>query len=288
MSAPQRFRGFNEASLFWQHPILPAHTLQRLMVLADEICFLDRPSVMPIGQWGTIGHDNPMRQLSTGSETIKISASKPPNNSEAGGLYEYYASADVLNPDFVRVLLDGIRNSEDFAYKYLQPAANYGNGVTGTQLRQLLVADKTLYQVPFDLATKQHPAIMYQTETAEGRKAVTQTLLVDASIRITSALLMADELDALPIAGDNIHPQLLALRVTNPKYVGGTPSLAPFLGLQFVRAVNHFSRGGRMREVTVGLGSTDGAVAPQGRRRRRSLAAQSVAEPTGWPPYQRD
>lgn len=77
---------------------------------------------------------------------------------------------------------------------------------------------------------------MYKPETAEGRRAIVKTLLMDASIRITGALLMADELNAIPIADDNIHPKLLALRTTNPNYVGGTPSLAPFLGLQFVRS----------------------------------------------------
>ena len=215
----------------------PGDTLWRLLVLGSEICFLDRPSVMPIGQWGTIGHSNPMRQFSTGSETVKLSAFKPPNGSEAGGIYEYYAVADVQNTEFVRVFLNGIRDSEAFAYKYLQPAANHGNGVTGSELRQLLVIDKTLYQASFDLSKKQHPSIMYQPQTEEGRQAVVQTLLVDASIRITAALLMADELGATPIADDNIHPQLLALRASNPNYVGGTPSLAPFLGLQFVRAV---------------------------------------------------
>ena len=200
--------------------LCPPETLQRLMVLADEICFLDRPSVTPIGQWGMIGHANPMRQFSTGSETVKFSAFKSPDGSEAGSIYEFYANADVLNPDFVRVFLDGMRDSERFAYKYLQPVGNYGNGVTGTQLRQRLVMDQTLYQASFDLSAKQHPSIMYQTETAEGRKAVVQTLLVDASIRITSALLMADELDAIPIADDNVHPKLLTLRVSNQKYVG--------------------------------------------------------------------
>lgn len=217
--------------------LCPPETLQRLMVLADEICFLDRPSVMPIGQWGTVGYANPMRQFSTGSKAVKFSAFKAPDGSEAGGLYEFYANADVMNPDFVRVFLDGIRDSEKFASKYLQPAGNYGNGVTGTQLRQRLVMDQSLYQASFDLSAKQHPSIMYQTETPEGRKAVVKTLLVDASIGITGALLMADELDAIPIADDNVHPQLLALRVSNQKYVGGITSLAPFLGLQFARAV---------------------------------------------------
>ena len=104
-----------ELLYFGSTKICPENTLRRLMVLANEVCFLDRPSVMPIGQWGTIGHDNPMRQFATGSETIKFSTFKPPAGSEAGSIYEYYANADVLNPDFVRIFLNGIRESEAFA-----------------------------------------------------------------------------------------------------------------------------------------------------------------------------
>ena len=218
-----------------QYP--PGDTLWRLLVLANEVCFLDRPSVGFPGQSGTVGHINPMRQFFTGSETVKLSAFRPPNGSEAGGTYEYYMAADLQNSEFLRVFLDGIRDNEAFAYKYLQPAANYGNGVTGSQLRQFLAKDKTLYQASFDPSKSPDIPMMYQPQTADGRLAILQMLLLDASIRITAALLMADELGATPVADDNIHPQLLALRTANKKYVGGTPSLAPFLGLQFVRAV---------------------------------------------------
>jgi hypothetical protein len=217
--------------------LCPYDTLQRLMVLAGEICFLDRPSVIFDGQWGTVAFDTPMRQFRTDSETIKLSSFKAPSGAEAGGIYEHYAKADVLNPAFVRVFLNGLRDNEAFSNRYLQPDGNYGTGVNGSRLRQLLVSDDTLYQASFDLSQRQHPSIMYKPDTPEGRRAVIQTLLIDASIRITGALLMADELNAIPIADDNIHPKLLALRTTNPNYLGGTPSLAPFLGLQFVRAV---------------------------------------------------
>lgn len=205
---------------FGNEQFLPGDTLWRLLVLASEICFLDRPSVMPIGQWGTVGHANPMRQFSTRSEAIKLSVFEPPSGSKAGGIYEYYAIADLQNGEFLRVFLNGIRDSDAFAWKYLQPSANYGDGVTGAQVRQLLVTDMALYEASFDLSKRQDPSIMYQPQTWEGRRAVVQTLLVGASIRITAALIMADELGATPVADDNVHPQLLALRTSNPNYVG--------------------------------------------------------------------
>ena len=48
---------------------------------------------------------------------------------------------------------------------------------------------------------------------------------------------MADEIDALPIADDATYPRLLTLRASSSNYVGGTHSLAPRLGLEFVRAI---------------------------------------------------
>jgi hypothetical protein len=78
---------------------------------------------------------------------------------------------------------------------------------------------------------------MYRPDTAEGRVAILRTLAVDVSIQITSSLIMADEADALPVADDVTYPKLLALRASNARYVGGTPAIAPFLGLQFVQSV---------------------------------------------------
>jgi hypothetical protein len=90
--------------------------------------------------------------------------------------------------------------------------------------------------VALDLS-QDHPSPMYKPETPEGRVAVVKTLIVDASIQVTSALLMADEIAALPIADDATYPKLLTLRASSSNYVGGTHFLAPRLGLEFARAV---------------------------------------------------
>ena len=78
---------------------------------------------------------------------------------------------------------------------------------------------------------------MYKPDTPEGRRAVAKFLIVAASVQVTSALLIADEIDALPIADDVTYPKLLALRASSPNYVGGTHSLAPRLGYEFARAI---------------------------------------------------
>lgn len=98
------------------------------------------------------------------------------------------------------------------------------------------MADSSLYYVPLDLA-RGDPAVMFRPDTAEGRRAVARNLIVDASIQVTSALLMADETDALPIADDQTYPKLLALRAASPNHIGGTHTLTPRLGLEFARTI---------------------------------------------------
>jgi hypothetical protein len=213
----------------------PADSFARLLVLGDELVFLDRPSVT-FGNWGTIGHQSAMRGVAFESNApVKISVVEPPSG-PARGLYESYVQADITNPAFVAAFLDGLKDDDVFAERYLPPGANYGGGRNGVDLRRLLVADHSLYDVVLDL-TQDHPSLMYKPETPEGRRAVAKTLLVDASIQVTSALLMADEIDALPVADDVTYPKLLALRASSSKYIGGVHSLAPRLGMEFARTI---------------------------------------------------
>jgi hypothetical protein len=214
----------------------PVDSFARLLVLGDELVFLDRPSVT-FGNWGTIGHQSVMRRVSFDSSApVKISVVEPPSG-PARGLYESYVQADITNRAFVEAFLNGLKNDHIFAERFLPPGANYGDGRNGVDLRRLVVADQSLYDAMLDLSQKDHPSLMYKPETPEGRKAVLKTLLVDASIQVTSALLMADEINALPIADDVTYPKLLALRASSSDYIGGVHSLVPRLGLEFARAV---------------------------------------------------
>ncbi len=212
----------------------PPDSLARLLVLGDELVFLDRPSVT-FDNWGTIGSQSYMRGVSFEGSPVAVSVVEPPSG-PARGLFKSYVQADITNPAFIKAFLDGLKDDNVFAERFLPPGANYGDGRNGVDLRRLLVADQSLYNVVLDLS-QDHPSLMYKPETPEGRRAVVKTLIVDASIQVTSALLMANEIDALPIADDVTYPKLLALRASSSNYVGGTHSLAPRLGLEFARSI---------------------------------------------------
>jgi len=212
----------------------PPESIARLFLLGTELCFLDRPSVT-FGNWGTIGADSYMRKVTFGDSPVTISVLKPPSG-PAHELYQPYVLADLENPEFLAAVFEGLRSDVIFAERMLPPKANYGDGRTGVEIRKFLMEDGTLPKAPLDLE-QDKPDLMYKPETAAGRRLTFRALVVDISVQVTSALLMADEASALPVADDSVLPKLLALRASNPKYIGGTPSIAPFLGLEFARSV---------------------------------------------------
>lgn len=209
-------------------------TLARLFVLGDELVFLDRPSVT-FDNWGTVGCPSLMRQISWEGSPISVTVLEPPSG-PARYLYEPYVQADITNPAFIRAFFDGLKSDDTFAQRLLPPQGDYGDGRNGADIRRLLVADPSLYDATLDLR-RGDPALMFNPDTAEGRKAVARSLIVEASIQVTSALLMANESDALPVADDHTYPKLLALRATSSNYIGGHHTIAPSLGLEFARAI---------------------------------------------------
>jgi hypothetical protein len=74
-------------------------TLQRLVLIADEIAFLDRPSVA-FGNWGTVGEQSPARQFEVPSDSpVGIHVFSPPWG-PSEHYYQRYVEADLANPSW--------------------------------------------------------------------------------------------------------------------------------------------------------------------------------------------
>jgi len=122
--------------------VCPPESLSRLLLLGDELVFLDQPSVS-FDNWGTVGAPSFMRRFSFEGSPVTVSVVTPPSG-PARNLYESYVQADVTNPAFVKAFLDGLKNDDIFAERFLARDANYGDGRSGVDIRRLLVADKSL------------------------------------------------------------------------------------------------------------------------------------------------
>jgi hypothetical protein len=224
--------------LFGDNLLCAEPTLKRLMVIADEIGFLDRPSVMgPAlggGQWGLIGAKTPIRQFTTEDAVVKWTAFEPAPELSQPEVYQSYVDADFKNPKFIATILDGLKDNA-FAEKLIQLEANYGGGKTGTSVRQALLSDITLRQAP--LTPEIVGGQLFDVDTAEGRLTTLKMMGIEASVRLTNTLLNSEYYGIAPVSDDKVFARLLSMRASPSPAAGSAPKMAPFLGFHLVSAV---------------------------------------------------
>lgn len=225
--------------LYGDNLICGTATMKRLMVIADEIGFMDRPAVgghaLGGGSWGLIGSPSPIRQFQMeDGEVVALKALDPPSELSQERVYASYVEADFENPLFLKTILDGL-SDDAFANKFLQLGANYGVGRTGETVRRALIDDQALRGVTLDPAVDRRQ--MFRIESPEGRLTTLKLTAIEASVRLTTTLLTSYHYGIPPVSDDRIFAKLLAMRTSAGPYVGGGAPLAPYLGFELVGAV---------------------------------------------------
>ena len=206
---------------------------KRLLLLATDLTFTDRPSVT-FKNWGTVGADSPMRRVDSSGAPVTISVEAPPSGPAALG-YEQYIQADLANPAFRETFLAGFEGDSGFAGRFLQFKANYG-GITGDEVRQRIISDRELRMID-DLGQFAPTASLYAVGTPEERRNTLYLLLVHASIAVTSALTVAARIGASPITENSTLARLLSLRVTDKAYIGDRAAISTWLAAAVVNSV---------------------------------------------------
>ncbi len=207
--------------------------MQRLLLMADEIEFIDRPSV-GFDNWGLVGSESHVRTFKMPDDSpVKLVVHAPPDPL-GSGVYQRYLERDLGAPVFVQTVLAGLRQSDAFARKFIQPDANYGIG-NGRQVRAALVVASG--ELGADHLKRPVEGRHLFKDTPEGRRETLKSVLYEASVYVTIAMLISEQTGALPVADDPYFCRLLALRAGDAQYVGNTPRAAAGLGLAIAQAV---------------------------------------------------
>jgi hypothetical protein len=219
--------------------IAPVDTFKRLLLVADEVAFMDKPSVK-LGMGGTVGLNSPARQLHNEPDApVTIRVFTPPGGHESTLYYEAIR-ADLANPAFVKNVLEGLQHSDVFAGRFLLPTGRYSvtrsEGVEhlGSQIRAALLADDRLWQPPPD-AELEWP-LMFDIESDIGRLNTLKMILTYASIQVSSSHMVAAKEGIAPVTDDPYLSRLLAMRAVAP-LPDGTSIMAPFLGIEMTKIV---------------------------------------------------
>lgn len=220
--------------LYVGSPFPENSVLKRLMVLADEIGFIDHPSVS-FGLRGQIGVPTPARHITTGSEAVVFSAHDVPNILPEGAerqMYEAFLQRDFDDPEYRRILLDGFEKSESFAKKLIQLDGNY-RGVSGTQIRQALLADHSLVSTP--MSTEADIQAMFKIDTSDDRADTLRLLIEKTSATLTAAMIVSDQTGLLPVTDEEYTARLLARRMEQQSTPSTNELVAPFLSFEVAK-----------------------------------------------------
>jgi hypothetical protein len=212
-------------------PMCSEATFKRLLVLANEIGFSDRPSLTFSG-WGTVGMRSPLRGLEPGIQNgpVGFLFHEPPPRVTA--VYSPFVARDVQNLTVRRVVLDGLSHDPIFGERVIAADARYG-GHSGAEVLAALAADASL--VGADLGKVDGLGQAFDISSEQGRRDTLRLLLMDASIHVTSAMLATAELDVVPVADSPALARLISLRL-GATGASSTP-LTTSLGFEIVRSV---------------------------------------------------
>jgi len=210
-------------------------TFKRLILLGDEVGFMDRPSVM-FGDHGSIGRDSDIRQLKRDGLAVAVTAHEP-KSGPAEHLYAPYVDADLANPRFRRFVFDSMRQ-DDFASRFIQPTAKHGKALTlGTELRRDLLGDPELPTQDDIGEASVAPMFMGDVGSVEHRRALFKNVLIESSVLVTSTLDVSERTGLFPVSDEPAVCGLIAMRLSDARYVGGTPVASVPLGLAVMTAL---------------------------------------------------
>lgn len=207
-------------------------TLKRLLVVAQEITFIDRPSVKLSETSGTVGTATEARSIAPLDPKYGIVISAHAPYDKAVPMYQQYLQRDWQSAAFRRAVLRGL-NDPVFAGRLLALDGNYGDA-TGQQIRDALLADPAL-RAP-DLPAINH-STMFKIDTPEGRIETLGSLVSEASIMVSGALVGASDTGCAPITDDETLAALFAARCAEVPGDGGQSAALAVLGDEIARSV---------------------------------------------------
>ncbi|MGA2478523.1 MAG: hypothetical protein ABSG63_07210 [Spirochaetia bacterium] len=212
-------------------------TFKRLILIADEIGFMDRPShafnKASDRSWGWVGVQTPMRHYTKGAYPISFSAYAPPAG-PVSQLYMDYLQADIANPEFRSTVFEGFRTDPKFASKFLPPNQIHKSG-TGEDIRRAIIGDPKIvnaqFRSPFDLDPS------YRIGSPQECAETFEFLLVNISLELTDSILVSSHSGLLPVSDDPTLCRLIMLRSGSRAYIENVPRTSPLLGLAVARSV---------------------------------------------------
>ncbi len=204
---------------FSDAPSIDELTFKRLLLLGDDLLFVERPSIQLADNYGTVGMPSGMRGLITQFEgsPIKLIVDEPPNSTFNSNFYIKYFEKDLLNPEFIQTIFDGIENYWIYDHHFDPKQKNTSGEFQ--DYRSWLLANQNEIKT-LDIANIPRPETVFQITSKEEAHFAFKIIAAEQSLRVSSVTHICNKYHSNPTSINPYLNKLIALRLTNNIYSG--------------------------------------------------------------------
>jgi hypothetical protein len=205
--------------VFSDSPNIDELTFKRLLLLGEEIAFVERPSIQFIEDIGTIATPSGIRGLLPKFEDspVKLRVEMPPDTVFSSGFYQQYFKTDIANPDFISTVIEGIRNRWFYSH-YFDTEKNRATAEFKDFHSWVLNNQEEISQT--DLNSVDLTGFHFEINNKENAYQAVKMILSEESLRVTSVTHISNKIASNPTSINPFLDKLINLRLSSEIYTG--------------------------------------------------------------------
>jgi hypothetical protein len=205
--------------VFSDSPNIDELTFKRLLLLGDEIAFVERPSIQFIKDLGTVGMPSGIRGLLPQFESapVKLRVEEPPNTVFSSGFYQQYFKTDIANPEFISTVIEGIRNRWFYSH-FFEPEKNRATKEFKDFHSWILNNQEEISQT--DLNSVDLTGFHFEINNKNNAYQAVKMIMSEESLRVTSVTHISNKIASNPTSINPYLDKLINLRLSSELYTG--------------------------------------------------------------------
>lgn len=220
---------------FSDSPEIDELTFKRLLLLSNELTFVDRPSIQLADNYGTVGMPSGVKGLVKDFEgsPVKLIVDEPPNSTFNSDFYRKYFEKDLQNPEFLETIFDGIQNYWIYDHHF-DPKQSKTTGEFQDYRNWLLqnkeqIIDSDIFNIP-------RPEQVFQVTTKEEALFAFKIIAAEQSLRVSSVTHICTKYESNPTTINPYLNKLISLRLSSNIY-NSRPIKSRQLGLKLMDCI---------------------------------------------------
>ncbi|HTF17318.1 MAG TPA: hypothetical protein VK658_04550 [Chryseolinea sp.] len=221
--------------VFSDSPEIDELTFKRLLLLADKLVFVDRPSIMLADNFFTVGMPSGLSTLidEFKGTPVELVVDEPPNSTFNSDFYKKYFEIDLKTPDFLDTIFDGIQNNWIYDHHF-DPKSNSATGEFKDFKNWILINRNEIKNS--DLINYQRPDQLFKITSSEEAMFAFRILAAEQSLRVTSVIEVSNRHTSNPTSINPYLNRLILARLNNEAYIG-KPMKSRQLGLKLLDCI---------------------------------------------------